>query len=51
VIFDDYGWHGPTVRVRPGVAIDMFLELWSHELEVLHVNWQVIVKRLSPAQS
>ncbi|MEJ7595950.1 MAG: class I SAM-dependent methyltransferase [Planctomycetaceae bacterium] len=44
LIFDDYQWSGP-VEFRPRDAIDVFLQLWSMEIEVIHKAYQVIVRR------
>lgn len=45
IVFDDYEWHGTTVRLRPRVAIDAFLSLWAPDIEVLHRGWQVVVRK------
>ena len=46
LIFDDYEWHGTTVRLPPRVGIDAFLFLWASEIEALHRGWQVIVRKI-----
>jgi predicted O-methyltransferase YrrM len=46
LIFDDYLWHpGAPPSQRPQLAIDLFLEQWAGEIEVLHKQWQVAVKK------
>lgn len=47
LIFDDYEWSGRR-RIQPGPAIDAFLEIYGHRLEVVHRGWQVFV-RINPA--
>jgi predicted O-methyltransferase YrrM len=49
VVFDDYGWAllGDDPLLRPGPAIDAFVELVSHHGEVLFQNRQVAVRKLS----
>ena len=44
LIFDDYGWDGP-VEFPPRQAIDVFLQLWMTQMEVLHKGYQVIIRR------
>ncbi len=44
LIFDDYGWSGP-VEFTPCFAIDVFLQLWMTQIEVLHKGYQVFVRR------
>lgn len=47
LIFDDYMWEFfPNRKDNPGAAIDAFLSLKGHELEIVHVGMQVVVKRL-----
>ena len=41
---DDYNWNG-DVDFPPRFAIDMFLQLWMTQMEVVHKRWQVFVKR------
>jgi predicted O-methyltransferase YrrM len=46
IVFDDYMWEFYPVRAdNPGAAINSFLSLKRHELEIVYVGWQVIVKR------
>jgi len=46
LVFDDYGWNGP-VEFPPQHAIDVFLQLWMTQIEVLHKGYQVFVRRRS----
>lgn len=48
LIFDDYPWQHPkgTVgKLPPKPGIDAFLTVMQHEVEVLHKEWQVIVRK------
>ena len=47
LIFDDYLWepNRPPAR-RPQLAIDIFRETMVDALEVLHEDYQVIVRKL-----
>lgn len=49
MIFDDYGMNdeGMDDEERPGTAIDTFLQLQGHHLEILHREYQVVVKKTS----
>ena len=50
LIFDDYKW-APELppHERPKMAIDAFLNVLQAQLEVLHIGYQVIVRKpLSP---
>ncbi len=44
LVFDDYGWNG-NVEFTPKYAIDVFLQLWMTQIEVLHKGYQVFVRR------
>lgn len=44
LIFDDYRWTG-EVEFPPQLAIDLFLQLWMTQIDVLHKGYQVIVRR------
>ena len=44
LLFDDYGWDG-AVEFPPRHAIDVFLQLWMTQIEVMHKGYQVIVRR------
>lgn len=45
---DDYTWGSTefTLDKRPQLAIDAFLVGWSSELQVIHKNYQVWIKKL-----
>ena len=46
LIFDDYRWWPGAARIKsPRYAIDIFLEMFADQLEVLHTESQVIVRR------
>lgn len=51
LIFDDYGWNGrPTgsaipTELRPQIAVDAFVTAHRNELEMLHRDYQVFVRR------
>ena len=46
ICFDDYGWEvDPVVENRPKRAIDEFLASHAQELEVLHKQYQVWVRK------
>ncbi|MCG8602880.1 MAG: class I SAM-dependent methyltransferase [Verrucomicrobiales bacterium] len=46
--FDDYLWKDdPSHSVYPKEAIDAFLHLYGESVDVLHKNWQVIVRKVS----
>ncbi len=44
LVFDDYGWNG-LVEFAPRMAIDAFLQLWMTQIEVIHLGYQVFVRR------
>lgn len=46
--FDDYKWNNPERKRHypPGPAIDAFLHLWDFQIEVLHKDYQVIIRKL-----
>jgi broad specificity phosphatase PhoE/predicted O-methyltransferase YrrM len=50
MVFDDYEW--PTYPVdspsHPKAGIDAFISVHSHELEVIHRGYQIMVKKLTP---
>ncbi|HEY9620737.1 MAG TPA: tetratricopeptide repeat protein [Crinalium sp.] len=49
IIFDDYKWTDPHhPDDDPKLGIDKFLTLVQHQIEILHKDYQVILKRLSP---
>lgn len=45
IIFDDYEWHGKC-NVPPKPAIDGFLQSYQPRLEILHKEYQVIVRKV-----
>jgi len=49
IIFDDYAWHGFDSRLgrhrRPMLAIDAFLEVYTPYAELLHKEYQVILRK------
>lgn len=45
VIFDDYPWTDPRHYRCPKPAIDCILDLWAPELQLLHHDWQVLVRK------
>ena len=47
MVFDDYGWEPDYApHRRPRMAIDLFLEARGSELDILHKDYQVIVRKL-----
>jgi hypothetical protein len=47
LIFDDYLWRLDRPKQEtPQMAIDVFWALWGDEYEVVHWDWQVILRRL-----
>ena len=47
MIFDDYMWEWKLPpQDRPKIAIEAFLRIFRNELEVLHQEYQVIIKKL-----
>jgi len=46
LIFDDFGWKGyAEPHKNPKLAIDVFVSCNRDQLTVLHVGWQVIVRK------
>lgn len=45
LIFDDYRWQSPGV-LAPKIGIDAFLQAFDGQYEVLHLQWQLILKKL-----
>lgn len=46
MIFDDYGWtEGKLPADRPGQAIDLFIETMGSRAELLHRDYQVILRK------
>lgn len=46
VIFDDYGWNDPKWERQPREGIEVFLDFWAPELELIASIDQVCVKKL-----
>ena len=48
MVFDDYAWkpEGITTMQRPKIAIDFFLNIFEEELIVVHVAYQLIVRKV-----
>lgn len=47
LIFDDYPWRSDeTHAVFPKDAIDAFLHLYQGQVDLLHLGWQVIIKKI-----
>ncbi len=47
IIFDDYAWeHQREPPFRPLMAIDFFTEVFRGQVEVLHRDYQVILKKI-----
>ena len=46
MIFDDYMWEWERPpQERPKIAIESFLRIFKNELEVLHQEYQIIIKK------
>lgn len=46
MVFDDYLWGDPRdVLHRPKVAIDAFINIFAEEVEVVHVGYQLAVRK------
>ena len=45
LIFDDYGWNHPDRLQQPRPAIDAFVDLFAPELELIHMEYRVIVRK------
>lgn len=48
MVFDDYAWRPPgmTTMQRPKIAIDFFLNIFEEELIVVHIAYQLIVRKV-----
>jgi predicted O-methyltransferase YrrM len=47
MIFDDYEWNmHQDLLLNPKMAIDAFLAIYQRHYELLHMSYQVIIKRL-----
>jgi predicted O-methyltransferase YrrM len=46
IVFDDYVWGNPRdILHRPKVAIDAFVNIFAEEVEVIHVGYQLVVRK------
>lgn len=46
LVFDDYMWGEPRDLLhRPKLAIDAFVNIFSEEIEMVHVGYQLIVRK------
>jgi predicted O-methyltransferase YrrM len=46
MVFDDYVWGDPRdILHRPKVAIDAFTNIFAEEVEVIHVGYQLVVRK------
>jgi predicted O-methyltransferase YrrM len=46
MVFDDYLWgEARDILHRPKVAIDTFVDLFSEEVEMIHIGYQLIVRK------
>ncbi|SKA84990.1 Methyltransferase domain-containing protein [Prosthecobacter debontii] len=45
LIFDDYEWEKAGQK-PPKLGIDAFLQVFAGQFEVLHIGWQVILKKV-----
>jgi predicted O-methyltransferase YrrM len=46
MVFDDYVWGDPRdILHRPKVAIDAFVNIFAEEVEVIHVGYQLVVRK------
>ena len=49
MIFDDYNWDKMERDLdRPKIAVNMFLHLFSDHIQVLHIEYQVIILKVKP---
>jgi len=47
LLFDDYLWGDPRdILHRPKIAIDTFLDLFAEDIALMHVGYQVALKRM-----
>jgi len=46
MIFDDHKWYTDWASdIRPGVAIDSFVTMYRHQLELVHRGYQLVVRK------
>jgi predicted O-methyltransferase YrrM len=48
MVFDDYLWKPPgfDVTQRPKIAVDVFVNMFEDELQMTHLGYQLIVRKL-----
>jgi predicted O-methyltransferase YrrM len=46
MVFDDYMWGNPRDALhRPKIAIDAFTNIFAEEAEIVHVGYQLVVRK------
>lgn len=46
IVFDDYVWGDPRdILHRPKAAIDAFTNIFAEEVEIIHVGYQLVVRK------
>jgi len=46
MVFDDYLWgESRDILHRPRLAVDMFVNIFAEELDIVHMGYQFVVKR------
>jgi len=46
MVFDDYQWYTEWASdIRPGIAIDSFVTMYRHQLEFVHRDYQLMVRK------
>lgn len=46
MVFDDYTWGNPRDALhRPKLAVDAFCNLFAEEVDIIHVGYQVVIRR------
>jgi hypothetical protein len=46
MVFDDYLWGDPRLPLgRPKIAIDAFMNIFGGEINVMHISYQVVIKK------
>jgi predicted O-methyltransferase YrrM len=46
MVFDDYMWGDPRdILHRPKIAIDAFTNIFAEELDIIHVGYQLVVRK------
>lgn len=47
IIFDDYGWDNyKEKRMNPRMAVDMFIQLFGDEIEIIDIDYQAIIRKV-----